>query len=285
MPRVLIAGCGYVGTAAADLFHRDGWDVEGWTATNESAQELSLKPYPVRAVDFARTEPIAIDARFDAVIHCASSRGGNAADYRRIYLDGARNLAAAFPDALLLFTSSTSVYAQHRGEWVTEASVAEPTTETGQTLRETEKFILARGGVVARLAGIYGPGRSALLRKFLSGVATIDPEDRFINQAHRDDIACALLLLAQRGSSGASRIFNVSDNHPLLQREAYSWLAEYLSAPRPPTAARAAERKRGKSNKRVSSEELQGIGWRPEYPTFEAAMTKSILPQLALLGA
>ena len=31
MPRVLIAGCGYVGTATADLFQSAGWEVEGWT--------------------------------------------------------------------------------------------------------------------------------------------------------------------------------------------------------------------------------------------------------------
>ncbi len=31
MPRVLIAGCGYVGTATADLFQAAGWEVEGWT--------------------------------------------------------------------------------------------------------------------------------------------------------------------------------------------------------------------------------------------------------------
>ena len=30
MPRILIAGCGYVGEATADLFHSAGWDVEGW---------------------------------------------------------------------------------------------------------------------------------------------------------------------------------------------------------------------------------------------------------------
>ena len=41
MPRILIAGCGYVGQATAGLFHAAGWDVEGWTASEESAAALS----------------------------------------------------------------------------------------------------------------------------------------------------------------------------------------------------------------------------------------------------
>ena len=36
MPRILIAGCGYVGQAAADLYHAAGWAVEGWTRSAES---------------------------------------------------------------------------------------------------------------------------------------------------------------------------------------------------------------------------------------------------------
>lgn len=283
MPGVLIAGCGYVGTATADLFHREGWEVEGWTASAESAEQLSTKPYNVRSVDFTRAEAIPSRERFDIVIHCASSRGGNAADYRRIYLEGAQNLTAKFPGSRLIFTSSTSVYAQHDGEWVTEDSPAEPTTQTGRILGETEKVVLDRDGTVARLAGIYGPGRSALLRKFLAGTATIDPQDRFINQAHRDDIAAALFLLAQRGDRGG--IYNVSDNQPILQREAYSWLSAHFDRPLPPTSAVAAERKRGKTNKRVSSQKLHALGWRPAYPSFESAMTGSILPQLAISGA
>ena len=51
MPRILIAGCGYVGEATADLFHCNGWDVEGWVHSNESAARLSAKPYPIRAID------------------------------------------------------------------------------------------------------------------------------------------------------------------------------------------------------------------------------------------
>ncbi len=116
-------------------------------------------------------------------------RGGDAGKYRRLYLEGARNLLGAFPRARLIFTSSTSVYAQQDGVLVDETSPADPVHEKGRVLREAEELVLARHGIVARLAGIYGPGRSFLLRTFLAGEAVLDRnDDRVINQAHRDDI-------------------------------------------------------------------------------------------------
>lgn len=294
MPRILIAGCGYVGEATADLFHAEGWEVEGWTASADSADRLRERPYVVRAVDLLDPPMVETsqEKKFDAVIHCASSRGGTAEDYQRIYLHGAHQLAATFPDALLVFTSSTSVYAQTDGDWVTEQSATEPERETGRVLRETEEFVLAHAGIVARLAGIYGPGRSALLRKFLSGDAVIDPNsDRFSNQVHRDDIATALLLLvrryvrAPRLQNSYLRVFNVADGNPLSIRECYEWLARYLGRPLPTTTDVALPRKRGNSNKRVSSAKLQALGWTPRFPDFTSAMTESILPNLERCGA
>ncbi|MEP6955677.1 MAG: hypothetical protein ABI883_02540, partial [Chthoniobacterales bacterium] len=219
----------------------------------------------------------------DAVVQCASSRGGGAEDYRRIYLESAAHLAAVFPQARLLFTSSTSVYAQTEGEWVDELSPAAPLRPTGQILRETEELILARGGIVARLAGIYGPGRSASLRKLLAGDAVLGPDsDRYLNQVHRDDIAAALLLLIESSlESSSPRIFNVSDNHPLSQRACYEWLATELHRPLPPSSDVPAPRKRGASNKRIRSEKLLALGWAPRYPTFASGMRESVLPALA----
>src|SRR5213595_1550263 len=161
MPRILIAGCGYIGQAGADLFHSAGWAVEGWTGSAESAAALSAKPYPVRQVNISKRAEVAERAGiFDAVVHCASSSGGDAGMYRRVYLDGARNLLGTFPGPKLLFTSSTSVYAQRDGSWLTEESETKPMRETTRILLEAERLVLHRSGIVARLAGIYGQGRS-----------------------------------------------------------------------------------------------------------------------------
>jgi nucleoside-diphosphate-sugar epimerase len=280
MPRILIAGCGYVGEATADLFHSVGWNVEGWVHSKESAARLSLKPYSIHSIDISQRGAVAKGAgAFDAMIQCASSRGGDVEAYRQIYLNGARHLVETFPNAKILFTSSTSVYAQRDGSWVTEESETKPLRETSRILLEVEKLILENGGIVTRLAGIYGPQRSALLGKFLNGTATIDPnDDRFVNQVHRDDIALALFLLLNREVQESAQIYNIVDDQPLLQSACYGWLAQRLNRPLPPIRKSEQPRKRGDTNKRVSNAKLYQLGWTPHYPTFGDAMEKSILP-------
>jgi len=279
MPRILIAGCGYVGQATADLFHSAGWEVEGWSASEKSAAALSARPYPICQIDISERDQIAErPGKFSAVVHCASSRGGGVDSYRQIYLNGARNLLEGFVGTRVLFTSSTSVYAQRNGSSVTEESETKPARETGRILLETEKLVIERGGIVARLAGIYGPGRSALLSKFLAGTAIVDPEnDRFVNQVHRDDIASAIFHLLTREAQG-TQIHNVVDDQPMLQTDCYRWLAQRLNRQLPPIGKSTGQRKRGDSNKRVSNAKLRGLGWAPKYPTFAEGMEKSVLP-------
>lgn len=273
MPRVFIAGCGFVGLATARLFHERGWEVIGGTHSTESAEKLSGESFATLAVDIADRAAVAARGELrglDAAIHCASSGRGGAAGYRHVYLAGARNLAEVLAPRHLVFTSSTSVYAQKDGAWVTEESAATPDRETGRILRETEEVVLAQGGTVARLAGIYGPGRSVLLSNFLSGEAKIEGDGgRWINQAHRDDIATALLLLVERGSRG---IFNVCDNEPTIQRNVYGWLAAHFQKPLPPAGSIDTNRKRGVTSKRVSNAKLRALGWTPRFPSFRDAI-------------
>jgi nucleoside-diphosphate-sugar epimerase len=277
VPRVLIAGCGFVGLATARLFATRNWDVVGCTHSPESAANLAGEAFPLIACDLADRSAVQkqVDrGPFDAVIHCASSGRGGAEQYRRVYLEGAQNLAAVFSPATLLFTSSTSVYAQVDGSWVTEESPAEPDRETGRLLRATEDFVCAQHGVVARLAGIYGPGRSVLLRKFFDGTAVIEGDGtKWINQVHRDDIASALVHLVTTGAGGT---FNVNDDRPVGQGALYAWLAERFSRPLPPSGEPDLNRKRGWTNKRVSNAKLRALGWEPRFPSFFDAVENDV---------
>ena len=283
MARVLIAGCGYVGEAAANAFHEQGWEVEGWTATTESAAKLSDRPYPVRAIDVTDQSAVSgVSGEFDVVIHCVSSRGGDEEQYRRLYFQGAQNLVRAFPRATLLFTSSTSVYAQKDGSVVDEGGPAEPRHAKGKILRETEKLVLAANGIIARLGGIHGPHRSFFLSRLLEGRTPPEGNDRLINQIHRDDIVSALLLLADRRAECLGEIFNVVADEPVKASAAYEWLSTQVKMPLVSDAADAGQRKRGDSNKQVSNRKLRALGWAPRYPTFESAMTESILPSFGL---
>lgn len=273
MSKVIVAGCGFVGLATARLFVGAGRDVVGVTHSAESAALLRDEAFPVVACDIADRAALAACGELrgtDTVIHCASSGRGGVGEYRAVYLDGARALAEVLAPRKVVFTSSTSVYAQTDGAWVTEKSAAAPDRETGRVLREAEDFVLAEGGLVARLAGIYGPGRSVLLRKFFAGEAVIEGDGaKWINQAHRDDIAAALVHLVATNARG---VFNVNDDEPLAQRAVYGWLARRFARPLPPCGPIDTGRKRGWTNKRVSNAKLRATGWQARYPSFFAAV-------------
>ena len=280
MPRVLIAGCGYVGSAAAKLFAEEGWEVIGWTRSGQSAERTTAGGISLCAVDIADVETVRRNSfAADVVVHCASS--GNDS-YLHVYRDGAANLAACFPGARLVFTSSTSVYPQRDGSSVTEESPVKSDSENAQILRQAEKIVLDNDGIVLRVAGIYGPGRSFLLRSVMNGTAVIS--NRLVNQVHRDDVASAIFFLARCRAVGPPRIFNVVDDTPASRAEIMDWLSARMGVPLSNSPA-AAERKRGRSNKRVSNAKLRALGWVPAYPNYREGFDRSVLPALENCGA
>jgi len=280
MPRVLIAGCGYVGATSARLFAEAGWEVIGWTRSKESAEQVSAGAISVAAMDISDLKNVrqnSFDA--DVVVHCAGVAKRDPQSYQQVYRDGVANLVASFPRARLIFTSSTSVYAQQDGSWVTEESPAEPLTERGKILRQAENIVLDHGGIVLRVAGIYGPGRSFLLRSVINRTPLALVPDRFVNQVHRHDVAGAIFFLAEHEAMLAPRIFNVVDNLPVLRSEILAWLSAELRIPL--SSSEAIEEKRTDSNKRVSNAKLRGLGWAPIYPNYIDAFTRSIFRQQA----
>lgn len=271
--RVLIAGCGYLGVALGRLLHALGWEVTGITRSQQSAQALQSEPFRVLACDITDRAALTALGSWDAVVACASSGRAGADTYRQVYLEGMRNLIEVLRPERLIFTSSTSVYAQTDGAVVTEDSPAEPLQQTGQILRESELLTLAAGGTVARLGGIYGPERWALLERFRNGTAMIEGDGmRFLNQIHRADAAAALgFLLTHPVSSG---IYNVVDDSPTRQLELYSAFAAHFQPPLPSVGTPDLQRKRGWTSKQVSNAKLRALGWTPIYPSFREALPR-----------
>ncbi len=281
--RVLIAGCGYLGHCLGITLQALGWNIVGLSRSIETVHSLQQQGWEALAIDFS--DPVSCrilaDHQFDAVIHCAASgKGGGEEAYAKVYRDGATNLIANCPTARFIFTSSTSVYPQIDGSIVTEESPAEPPRGTGKILRESESIVLQSGGTVVRLAGIYGPGRSVLLKNFLTGASLIDtrtqppvtPDGRWINQIHRQDAAHAIAyLLGQSRELSIGQIYNVTDSAPLTQRSVYETLAQRFDRPLPPEAAPDETRKRGWTHKQVSNAKLLATGWQPLYPHYFSA--------------
>jgi nucleoside-diphosphate-sugar epimerase len=272
---VLVIGCGYLGAQLLRVLKRTGWQATGITLSESSADALRSEGLEVVAADL-RSSDLRVLTRNNpsVVIHCASSGKGGAASYREIFLETTTRLIQETSFEHLIFTSSTSVYAQTDASLVTETDPAEPERETGKILRETEELVLARHGTVLRLAGIYGPRRCVPLDKLLSGEAVVEGDgERIINSIHRDDAVSALYLAAGNRCQG---IFNVADNAPVTQLEWFQWVSARLARPLPPFAPRDLNRKRAWTSKRVSNAKLRSVGWSPEYPSFREGVEELI---------
>ena len=255
--KLLLIGHGYLGQEVVRCFREASWTV---VAASLTGGEDSL------ACDVSDAAAVGELPEVDAIVHCAASGRGGPEAYQRVYVDGCRNLIGRYPGKLLLFTSSSSVYGQTDGSVVTEESPTEPNRETGELLLEAERLVLEANGVVARLSGIYGPGRSVILKKFLNGEAVIEEDGRrILNQIHRDDAAGAIFQLIRSKRMG---IYNVSDSTPLSQRDCYHALSELFSMPLPPSGPRDLKRKRGWTHKQVSNAKLRAAGWQPRFPSF-----------------
>jgi nucleoside-diphosphate-sugar epimerase len=283
--KLLLCGHGYLGRAISRVFRADLWDVtavarstapgdgHGCGAAPGSVSDEACGSLTEISGDLADEEAVTALARRiprpDFIVHCASSSRGGPEAYRSVFLDGCRNLLDSFPGTPLLFTSSTSVYAQIDGSTVDEDSPAEPERETGRILLETEGLVIDHGGIVTRLAGIYGSGRSVILQRFLAGEAVIEEDGRrYLNQIHRDDAARAIHHLASLGGEFRPARFNLTDSRPLSQIECYTALAEMFGRPLPPSGPRDPNRKRGWTHKRVSNARLVATGWKPAIPCF-----------------
>jgi nucleoside-diphosphate-sugar epimerase len=266
--KMLVLGCGYIGLPLALRWQAAGARVTGWVRSEASAAILRENHLDVIIGDIGAAEAWpGVPRDFDVVVQAVSSGGQGAEGYDRVYRQGAERACEWESSARFIFISSTSVYGQTQGEIVTEESAARPTTETSQILRQAEEIVLAHQGLVARVAGIYGPGRGAWGRKFRRGEATIEGDgSRWINQVHRDDVVTALIHLTEKGAGG--EIYNVVDDEPCTTRTYYEWLAKTTDRPVPPSVPVDLARKRGWTNKRVSNAKIKELGWRPHYPSF-----------------
>lgn len=289
--RVLIVGCGYVGLPLGIELVRQGHTVSGLRRSLAAETELKRAGITPLHADITKPETLQkLPREFDWVVNCTASGGGDAENYRQIYLEGNRNLLAWLapsPPKKFIYTSSTSVYAQNDGSVVTETSPAEPDAPTAKILVETEKLLLAAAQkafptIILRVAGIYGPARGHSFKQFLRGEARIEGDgSRWLNMIHRDDLIGVIIAALERGAPG--EIYNAADDEPATQLNFFEWLAAQLQKPLPPRVDSGPEisRKRGVTSKRVSNAKLHTeLQYRFQHPDFRTGYAQE-LRQLA----
>ncbi len=271
MANVLIAGCGYVGGALGLLLAGRGHAVWAMRRRPEGLPQ-ALRPL---AGDLTRPEEFTLpDAPLEWVFYTAAADGMTPESYDAAYVRGPENLVAALArngqrPSRLFFTSSTGVYHQNNGEWVDENSPTLPERFSGKTLLAGEKVFKDAPfpATVARLGGIYGPGRTRLVDGVLAGSMPLTRGDRTIlNLVHRDDCAAGLAFLA--GLAAPDSLYCLVDQEPVEKNRLLSWIAGRLGVSLTETdgGGNVPEAVRG-GFRRVSSQRIRAAGYVFHYPT------------------
>lgn len=287
MARVLIAGCGYVGSALGARLVGKGNEVWGLRRRPHTLPQGIL---PIEAdLSVARTLT-ELPPRLDHVVYAVSPSGSDDALYRSAYVEGIARLLEALDHQSqrprrVFFLSSTGVYAQNKGEWVDESSPTEPAHFSGKRLLEGEKLLADSdfAGTVLRLGGIYGPRRTRLLERVRTGQATFRKGGPFYtNRIHRDDCAGALQHLMSLEAPGP--LYVGVDEEPAEEPIVQRWIAGALGAsePRAQTEAPRATAGRPPSNKRCRSDLLRETGYAFAYPTFREGYA-ALISELGLV--
>lgn len=283
--RLVIFGCGYVGSAVAQAALAAGARVEALTRNSEKAVALrAVGLAKVVVADLASADWHGqIESAPDFVVNTVSSGGPE--QYRQSYVGGMQSILAwaesgESPVGTMVYTSSTSVYPQGGGVVVDETAEAPGATPNGAIIRESELLLenapaAARARwFVLRLAGIYGPGRHHLLDQLREGVATLNGSGSHrLNLAHRDDIVTAILACLHVPATVGSGIFNVADTAPAQRSEVVEWLAAQLKVSAPPFDGTATSRRAGAPmpDRIISSAKIQReLAWRPKYADYRA---------------
>jgi nucleoside-diphosphate-sugar epimerase len=193
------------------------------------------------------------------------------------------DLAAAPDLGWIGYLSTTAVYGDRGGAWVGEATPPAPTSPRGRRRLAAEAAWQHFGRVhavpvqVFRLAGIYGPGRNALIDVARGTARRIHKAGQCFNRVHVDDIAAALAAAMAR--PGAGPLFNLADDEPAPSEEVVRYAAELLGVAPPPlvpfegSGLSAMARSFWAENKRVSSRATrQALGFDLAYPTYRAGL-------------
>jgi nucleoside-diphosphate-sugar epimerase len=271
---LVVFGCGYLGGAVARLAKAGGAEV--WGVTRNAERIAELKAAGIHAVEADLLDKrwrVRVPDRADFVLNSISASTQDADGYRRSYIDGNKAIATwAYQGhcAHFIYCSSTGVYAQGGGREVDETAPLHGGGDRAELLRLGEDAacrIKSDVLTVARLAGIYGPGRHHFLNTVAAGGPIPGEGEDYMNMIHRDDAASALIALF-RGSE--ARAFNLSDNSPATRAEVATWIRARLGMPAPEFAGGESSRRGTPSRRIVSSRIRQRTGWSPVYPDYKA---------------
>jgi nucleoside-diphosphate-sugar epimerase len=188
-------------------------------------------------------------------------------------------LLAAGGDSKIVYLSTIGVYGGHAGGWVDESTPPKADLDrTRMRVAAEQAWTDTTGGdaAILRLAGIYGPGRNALVTLRAGTARRIIKPGQVFNRIHVDDIASAIMAAIHHPSGGT---WNVCDDEPAPPQEVIAYAAKLMNvAPPPEEAFETAEmsvmaRSFYASSARVSDAKMKcELGVTLAYPTYRHAL-------------
>ena len=235
MSRLFCFGLGYSAMRLARQLLADGWQVAGTSRTEEGC--AALTEAGIDGYRFASDHPLDDAAVLAGTTHLVTSVPPDG-DGDPVLRHHGSQIASLADLQWVGYLSATSVYGDTGGAWVDETADCAPTTDRGRGRVAAEAEWQARYSKtglpvhIFRLAGIYGPGRSALGQIRSGRARRIDRPDHLFSRTHVDDICGVLLASMARPVPGA--IYNVCDDAPAASADVLAFAAGLLGVDPPP---------------------------------------------------
>ena len=280
---VFFFGMGYSSRETARALHQMGdsdTPISGTTRSADRSEALAdsnvrmhvfdgESPGPTLGPDLRQATHVILSAPPD-------EHGDPALRLHRADLDAASNLE------WIGYFSTVGVYGDFGGAWIDEDAPTRPLNHRSQlrvTAEQAWRDYAAARGVplfILRLAGIYGPGRSAF-DKLREGTARrIVKPGQVFNRIHVADIGRLTAMAALAKLAGT---FNLADNEPAPPQDLVTYAAEKMGVPAPAEipfeTARMTEMARSfySDNKRVSNKRLlAALDTELIYPTYREGL-------------
>ena len=278
--RLLIFGFGYTSKFMCQKLAKKNWQVFCTTRFHDKFEEIrSINAIPI---DFDDEEKIKLLFEEDLyILSTAPPKNGSDPvidNYSYLFKNNSERIK------WVGYLSTTSVYGDKKGEWVTEDTVLKPSLErsilriTAENLWIKLGDILTTKTVIFRLAGIYGPGRSLVDRLMRNEkIYVVDKPAHLFNRIHIEDIVGAIEMAMTTQSSAS--IFNLSDNMPATQLEVAQFASNLLKKKLPETvnlkSERISEMARSfyQEEKKVSNKKLKNeLGYNLVFPSFQEGL-------------
>lgn len=270
--------CDYLGYALQNMGH---WQIAG--TTRDPEKRTQMKKRGIKSYVFDYEKPLN-DPHFflEHVTHILISTPPNDDGDPTFVMHG-EDIARMPALQWVGYLSSTSIYGDREGRWVDEKSEPRPNSRRGsRRLRAEEQWLslYEQNGLpvhIFRLAGIYGPGRSALDSVRTGTARIINKPGHVFNRVHVEDII--QVLLASMHNPAPGEIYNICDDEAAPSNDVIEYACRLLGfAPPPAIPYNEADmapiaRSFYNDNKRVKNDKIKaGLGVNLHYPTYREGL-------------